>query len=103
MKMSFIESDGVVTISFSGLLSGTKESLEVYEKLSSMVSKKPKQILFDLKMVAFIDSLFIGYLLALFLKCKENKVDFQFISLSAQVREIFFATQLDMVFGELPE
>lgn len=101
MKISQTENDGEITITLSGLLSGAKNSIEIFENLSNMITKKPKKILINMSMVAFIDSMFIGLLVGAYLKCKENNVTFQFVELSPQVSQIFKDASLNLLFPDM--
>lgn len=91
-----------IRFSISGSLSGTEKStLHLFEKVSVAMGKKPKEIVMDLKKITFMDSLSIGLLIGILLKCKENGIQFRLENIDEELKKIFKMTNLTKIFPEL--
>ena len=85
-----------------GSLSGTVNStIALFEKVSMTLEGNPAEILLDVSKVVYIDSMSIGLLVGVLLKCKEKNISFRIENPTKEVAQILETTQLKKVFPDL--
>ncbi|MFH0920232.1 MAG: STAS domain-containing protein [Fibrobacterota bacterium] len=85
-----------------GSLSGTEHStIQLFETASIAIGKKPKEIVMDLTKVIFLDSMSIGLIVGILLKCKEHGVLFRLENTNPTIKELLDHTSLIKIFPQL--
>ncbi|MBD3243913.1 MAG: STAS domain-containing protein [Chitinivibrionales bacterium] len=98
MKALRVNAEGTVVVSVSGLLKRGRDTVELFSELREDLSEKPAKLIMDLSEVRVVDSMSLGLLVGLYLRCQELDVQFHFVGVSPEVRKLFEATNLDKVF-----
>jgi len=97
MEILQTNKDGEIRVNLSGQLTGSKVSVDTFAEIAGLVATRPKKLIIDLGKVIIMDSLFIGLLVGIFLKCKEENVTFQFGQLSDAVADLFKMASLNLI------
>jgi anti-anti-sigma factor len=91
-----------ICMAVSGSLSGTEKSaIQLFETISIAIEKGPGEIILDLTKTIFIDSMAIGLLIGILLKCQEKKIRFRLANVPAQIKSILDAVNLKKIFNDL--
>ena len=101
MEIEKKETESGLEFSITGALSGTKNStISLFETISREVDNKPEEIVIDIKSATYVDSMSIGLLVGILLKCREKEVKFRFINVPEHIRKAFDTTHLVSVFPD---
>lgn len=102
MAMERIENENTITFDIHGSLTGTVQSaIHFFENISMALEKCEKDILIDMKNLMFIDSMAIGLLVGVLLKCKEKSVSAKLINVPEHIKKVFESANLDKAFPEM--
>jgi len=96
-----IENQGI-KYSISGSLAGTEKSMiRLFETISIDLENSPKSIILNMENVTFLDSMSIGLLIGLLLKCKEIGIDFKLEHVPDHIKKMLDSGNLKKGFPEL--
>ena len=99
MEMERIETEQTITFDIHGSLTGTVQSaLHFFESISMALENCAKDILIDMRNLMFIDSMAIGLLVGVLLKCKEKGVFVKLINVPDHIKKLLESTNLDRAF-----
>jgi anti-anti-sigma factor len=91
-----------ICFSVRGSLSATQNSsLRLFESVSAAVGRANGDVEVDMEKVVFIDSLSIGLLVGVLLKCQEKQVAFRLRNTPEHITKILDATNLKKAFPQL--
>jgi anti-anti-sigma factor len=91
-----------ILFTITGSLSGMENStIKLFEAASRAIDEKPLEIVLDLSQALYLDSLSIGLLVGILLKCREHRIDFRLLHVPPQIIAILEPTNLKKVFPEL--
>lgn len=98
-----VNAEGTMVVSVSGLLKRGRDTVEMFSELREELSEKPRKLIMDLSEVEIVDSMSLGLLVGLYLRCQELGIQFVFVGVSPDVRRLFETTNLDKVFTATTE
>ena len=102
MEMERIETEHSITFDIHGSLTGTVQSaMHFFESISMALAKCRKDIYIDMRNLMFIDSMAIGMLVGVLLKCNEKGVDAKLINVPDHIKKILESTNLDRAFPSM--
>ncbi len=102
MEMERSENENAITFDIHGSLTGTVQSaMHFFESISMTLENCEKDILIDMKKLMFIDSMAIGLLVGILLKCKEKGVSAKLINVPEHIKKVFESANLDRAFPEM--
>ncbi len=102
MEINKAKTEQGICITIRGSLSGTQNStVKLFESVSVEIEKDHKQIMLDIENVSYIDSMSIGLLVGVLLKCKERGKDFKFKSVPEHIKNALDSVNLKLIFPEL--
>ncbi len=102
MHMERIEDENTITFDVHGSLTGTPQSAaHFFETINLALEKCDKEIVADARNVMFIDSMAIGMLAGMLLKCNEKKVSARLVNVPEQIKNVLLSTNLDKVFPHM--
>lgn len=102
MKIEKTETPKLVQFAITGSISGMdSNTMQLFDSVFGAIDKKPPAIAFDLALTTSLDSLAIGLLVGILLKCKELGINFRLRNVSPPVQAILESTNLKKVFPEL--
>jgi anti-anti-sigma factor len=91
-----------IRYSISGSLTGTEKSMiRLFEFISTELDKSVKNIILDIESVTYFDSMSIGLIVGLLLKCKEKEIGFKFENVPDHIRKTLDSTNLKKAYPEL--
>ena len=90
MEIERIENEKTITFDIHGSLTGTVQSaMHFFESISMALEKCDKDIVIDMKNLMFIDSMAIGLLIGVLLKCNEKGVSAKLINVPEHIKKFF--------------
>jgi anti-anti-sigma factor len=100
IKKEELESGICYTV--SGTLSGTQQSaVKLFEEISIATEKGPKEIILDIGRITFVDSMAIGLLVGMLLKCRDKHITLKMKNMPGHLKKIFESTNLNKIFPDL--
>jgi anti-anti-sigma factor len=85
-----------------GSLSGTASStIQLFERMTVAVDQKPEEIVIDMQKVTYLDSMSLGLVIGVLLKCQPLKIKFRFINLPDAIYKMLESTSLKKAFPDL--
>ncbi len=98
MKIKIRECEGVTVLDISGDITIGKGDVELRKEITDIIGSDRKNILLNLKKVAFIDSSGIGEIVRSFTTVQKNGGKLKLLNLESKVRDLFVITRLITVF-----
>ncbi len=94
--------NGKVNFHITGSLSGTEKStIHLFETVSITLESKPVEIVLNLARATYLDSMSIGLLVGILLKCKEKRVGFRIEGMPPHIQEVLDTVGLKKIFPQL--
>ena len=91
-----------ILFSFTGSFSGIdKATVHLFGTILADIEKKPAEIVFNMEKAAFFDSMAVGLLVGILLKCKEKGIPIRIEKISQNMRTILDMTRLNKAFPQL--
>jgi anti-anti-sigma factor len=101
MEIERKETDKEITFSIYGSLSGKKDStISLFETISRELENAPKDIIMDIENTSLVDSIAIGLLVGILIKCKKHNIKFKFINVPPYIYKALESTHLISVFPD---
>jgi anti-anti-sigma factor len=102
IKINQTETKSGIHLKMQGSFSGTEDAaITFFEKLSKAIEKNPKEIILDMADTSMIDSMAIGLLVGLLIKCKERDIVIRIDNTNSTVKNILEMTGLKKAFPTL--
>jgi anti-anti-sigma factor len=102
MDMERTQTGESVNFSFTGSFSGIdKATVSLFGTILTDIEKKPVEIVFNMEKATFFDSMAVGLLVGILLKCKEKGVAIRIEKISRNLRTILDMTMLKKAFPQL--
>lgn len=91
-----------IKLGVRGSLSGTEHStMQLFETVSITLNENPELIVLDVGSISFIDSMSIGLLVGILLKCKEKNISFRLTNVPRHIEDVLENVKLKKLFPDL--
>lgn len=97
MKLTRRVVDGRMVLHFGGVLRASPSSIASFNETLTAVATPLRGVDLDLGDVLFVDSLWLGFLVSLTLKCKDNRVTMRVTRVSRQLWRVIEQSHIDQV------
>ena len=97
MRVRKRKSDEALQIAITGLLRASPRSIQLFNDINDAINGTIKTLSMDVGGVLFFDSLWLGFMVTLALKCRNHGVSFELSSVSRQLWHAVTHSHLDCV------
>jgi len=102
MQINKTVTENGIEFEITGSLSGVHNSTnQLFEAIEIALGDSPEEIRLNLANTTFIDSIAIGLLIGILLKCKEKDVPFRITNLPPHLVSLFDSTNIKKIFPNL--
>jgi len=101
MSYSFRTDENILIVSIENARATVEFSSELKKELLEKIEKEHNNVIIDLSKANFVDSSFLGTLVAGLKKCTMNNGDLKIVGLQEPVRSMFELTRLFKIFDIL--
>jgi anti-anti-sigma factor len=97
MKVRKRTVDNQTTIAVAGTLRATPRSIQLFNEINAGIGTTTKSLVLDLGQVHFADSLWLGFLVTLTLKCRDRNIPLTIPAVSRQLWHAITLSHLEKV------
>mgnify|MGYP003565173175 CR=1 FL=1 len=97
-----IKENQYIKYSISGSLTGTEKSMiRLFETISMKLDESIKNIIMNIGKVTYLDSMSIGLIIGLLLKCQEKGIGFKFEDVPDHVKKMLDTAHLKKIYPDI--
>jgi anti-anti-sigma factor len=97
MKVLRTEAEGTIVVAVHGMFERGRATVELFNELKDELDKGPHKLIMDLDGMKVVDSMALGLLVGLYLKCRELEVGFTLAGVSRELKALLDTTSITQI------
>ena len=97
MRVLRTEAEGTIVVAVQGMFERGRATVELFNELKEELDKGPTKLIMDLGGMKVVDSMALGLLVGLYLKCRELEVGFTLAGVSPDLRKLLESTSITQI------